>query len=190
MALSPPTIALAIQNADPTLTGINWKLLTMALGIGVYNWTINSVKLQGTTAGVAGTGSVNGKMVVTPASIIVPAGTTSVGLVGIDMAQVALAVGTGVATAFSTSAQYTGASAGVGVGGDFSLVSIAEAAPLTAQLVTGCTAVGFTGIDIAQLMAGFGVGISGLVRTGFGIGAVAGSPSPVPAAGTSLSTVF
>jgi hypothetical protein len=52
------------------------------------------------------------------------------------------------------------------------------------------TANAVAGVNNTTLATGIATGIANLLLTGTGLGGVVGSPSPVAAAGTSVSVVF
>lgn len=170
----------------------NLPRVASAVGRSVPLWLpfLANVTVQGVTVGVAGAGTVNGKLFVSGGAGLVAAALQQAGMVGTSSVGLGLAVGTGVASVLNATAQYTGISAGVGVGADTSKVSFANASSLIAILLPNLQAAGVRGPQGPQLALGLGRGIAQLVQTGFGFGGVVGSPSPVPAVSTSINTVF
>lgn len=170
----------------------NLPKIAKAVGSALPKWIPlpTNVLVQGVTSGVLGGGTVNGKLFVTGGSAIVVAGLAQAGMSGPAASGLGSAVGSGVATAFNTGAQYTGSSPGVGVGSDTSKISLSNAGTLIPLLLGELQGVGVNGPLATQLATGLGTGIAQVVQTGFGFGAVAGSPSPIPAVSTSISTVF
>jgi hypothetical protein len=105
----------------------------------------------------------------------------------------AKAVAVGIATAFSSSGQYTGSSVGVAVGSDVSFVSVSNPGTLIPLMITNMQgSFGGVGTSTSLVAAGLSNGISSLLQTAQGFGAVAGTPTgTAAAAGTSpLSKVF
>lgn len=181
---------LAIANASFPGTK-NMPLIATAVGNAMLSWLpiIINVLNQGVTVGVAGSGSVNGKMFFTPNGATI--GTLqAAGINGINSTGIGTSVENGTAAILNSSAQYTGVSFGVGVGGDVSKISFANSATLIGILIGNLQAAGINGTLAAQLGTGLGNGLATLVATGYGFGGVAGSPSPIPAVGTSISVVF
>jgi hypothetical protein len=170
----------------------NVPKIASAVGKTLPSWLPipTNVLAQGITAGVAGAGAVNGKMFFTGGIGLVIGGLTQAGITGPSAQGLGTAVGGGVSQILNSSAQYAGISAGVGVGGDVSKVSLANPATLIPLLLTNLQATGLNGPQAARLATGLGTGLAQFVQTGFGFGGVTGSPSPVPAIGTSVSLVF
>lgn len=169
----------------------NMPKIAAAVGRSLLQWLPiqANVLIQGVTVGVAGTGTVNGKL------FFVPNGATigtlqAAGITGTNSTGIAISVESGVASTLNAGAQYTGSSLGVGVGSDTCKVSNTNAATLIGILIPNLQAAGITGSSAAQLGTGLGNGLVTLVATGYGFGGVTGSPSPTPATGTSLSLVF
>lgn len=167
--------------------------IASAVGSAIPTWipVPTNVTVQGTTVGVAGAGAVNGKLFfVGQGAALMIAGLNSAGLTGSNGIRLGTAVGNGVWTAFNQLAQYVGTSAGVGVGADVSTIPNANEGTLIPILQSNLAGRLITGINSAQLAQGLARGIADIVKTGVGIGGVTGSPSPVPAVGTSVSLVF
>lgn len=193
MAVTAPAITGAINGiAQATFPGNkHMPLIATAVGTSMQAWlpVIKNVITTGVSIGVAGGGTVNGKM------FFVPSGATigtlqAAGINGINATGIGTSVENGVALILNSSAQYTGAVAGVGVGTDVTKVSLSESGTLIGILIGNLQAVGINGVLASQLGTGLGNGLGTLVQTGYGIGGVVGSPSPVPASGTSTALVF
>lgn len=167
-----PRIATAVGNAVPAWLPIPTNVLT-----------------QGVTAGTVGVGTTNGKMTFV-ASGQLTASFSAAGLTGPSFAGLAVAVETGTASTLNASAQFSGTSAAVGVGTDTTKVTLSNSATLIALMLSSLSSAGVLGPTLSQLGTALGNGISALVQTGFGFGAVAGATGPIPAAGTSISLVF
>jgi hypothetical protein len=149
-----------------------------------------NVTVQGVTAGTAGVGTVNGKILLTGAPNLVSLALQQAGVTGPSSSGVGLSVGAGVLSTFNASAQYSGASAGVGTGSDTSKVSNANSAALIPIILGNLNAQAVAGVSNTTLATGLANGIASLLLTGTGLGGVVGSASPVGAAGTSVSVVF
>jgi len=142
------------------------------------------------TIGVAGVGVVSGTLKFPlPGGPIVANGLRQAGVVGLAAPGTGQAVGSGLGNALNASAQYQGASPGVGSGADTSKVIRANKATLQPLLITNLQGAGINGDTATQLSAGLAIGISNLFLIGVGFGGVSGSASPVPAASTSLSVI-
>lgn len=192
MALSSTLITQSILAAGPDLRGPNWNLVAVAVGAGVFAWALSpsSLALGGVTTGATGSGAVLGKLSVVPAPLPVPVAAAVAGLLGLVAPSVARAVGLGVAAAFNASAQYRGASVGVGSGTDLSKVVVSNGPALVASLAASAASSGLRGVDVGTLCAGLGTGLAALLGTATGVGVVAGPVGPAPGVGTSISGVF
>lgn len=192
MALTPPTITAAIIAAAPDLPGPDFLRIATLLGVSITSWAQlpSNVVVQGVTSGVAGSGAVTGKLFVAPQPVPVNAAFAGASLLGINAQQMARGIGVGVGTAFTSSAQYVGVSAGVGTGSDISKITFANPSTLTAAILAAAPGLGFGGPAMPVFAAAVGTGVSTLLLTGTGTGAVAGPGGPVPAAGTSISKVL
>lgn len=194
MAVSSSAITSAILSVGHSVYPGSQVLprIASAVGKSVPSWLPlpTNVLAQGATAGVAGSGAVNGKLFVLNGAALCVAALQQVGINGPSAQGLGTAVGSGVASALNTSLQYVGNSAGVGVGTDVSKISLSNSAPLISLLLTNLQASQVNGQLAPRLASGLGLGIANLVQTGFGVGAVTGSPSPISAVGTSISTVF
>ena len=177
-----------------TFTGsIVLPRIAAAVGISIPAWipVIANVRVQGTTVGVLGAGAVTGKLMFAGQGAgVMIAALNSAGLTGVNATHLGTAVGNGVWTALNALAQYVGVSPGVGLGTDVSTVLNANEAALLPILQANLAGQAIVGINSAQLAQGLSRGIATIVKTGFGVGAVVGSPSPIPAVSTSISTVF
>lgn len=194
MALSSATISAAILAAgQATFPGSqNLPKIATAVGKSIPQWISvpTNVVNQGVTTGVAGAGSVNGKLFVLNGAALVVAGLNQAGITGQSAQGLGTAVGSGVASVMNASMQYSGISIGVGVGADVSKVTLSNSGTLIGILLANLQAAGVNGQQAAQMASGLGVGIANLVQTGFGTGGVTGVPAPSPAVGTSISVVF
>jgi hypothetical protein len=194
MAVASAAITSAILAAgQATFPGSqNLPRIASAVGKTLPVWLPipTNVLAQGAAVGLAGVGSVNGKMFVLNGAALVVAGLQQAGINGPTSQGVGTAVGSGVASVLNASLQYSGASPGVGVGADTSKVSLSNSATLIALLLTNLQAAQVNGQLAPRFASGIGLGIANLVQTGFGFGGVSGSPSVVPAVSTSVSLVF
>jgi len=192
MALSSSIIAGAILSAGAVMTGPSFPLLCQALGNGIYTWAIvpANLLLTGVATGPQGAGVVTGSLSIAPNPGLISAGLSASGVVGSSSPQLANAVGTGVATAFTSSAQYTGPAVGVGGGADISGVAVANVASLGALLLSSMVgSFGQMGGSTAQVAQGLATGIASLIQTAVGTGVVAGTPtSPTIVTGTTPSS--
>jgi len=194
MALVSAAITSAIITAGQAVFPGSQDLprIASAVGKSVPSWIPlpTNVLVKGSTVGVAGAGSVNGKLFFAGGTALVIAGLQQAGINGQSAAGLGTAVGSGLATVLNSAAQYSGISAGVGVGGDVSKISLSNSATLIGILLANLQASGVNGQMAPRVAQGLGIGIADMVQTGFGFGGVTGSPSPVPATGTSISLVF
>jgi len=193
MAVIPSALTGAIMAAGNAIYpgSLNLPKVATAVGNAVPSWLPipTNVLTQGVTAGTVGVGTANGKMVFLPTGQVVAA-FSAAGLTGPAFTGLATAVETGTASTLNSSAQYSGTSAAVGAGTDATKITLSNPATLIALMLSNLAAVGVLGPIQAQLATALGNGISTLVQTGFGFGAVAGPSGPIPAAGTSVSLVF
>ena len=167
--------------------------IASAVAISMTAWLPipTNVTVQGNTVGVAGAGNVQGKFFfVGQGAPLMIAGLNSAGLTGLNATFLGTAVGNGVWSALNALAQYTGTSAGVGVGADASTIPNANEGTLLPILQANLAGQAILGINSAQLAQGLARGIADIVKTGVGIGGVTGSASIVPATSTSVSVVF
>jgi hypothetical protein len=167
--------------------------IASALAASVTSWIPipANVTVQGTTVGLVGAGTVQGKFFfVGQGAALMIAGLNSAGLTGTSATMLGTAVGNGLWVALNSLAQYTGTSAGVGVGVDASTVPNANAATLLPILQANLAGQTILGQNSAQLAQGLSRGTADIVKTGVGVGGVTGSPSIVAATSTSVSVVF
>lgn len=194
MAVIPSALTGAIMAAGNAIYpgSQNLPKIATAIGNAVPSWLPipTNVVAQGVTAGTVGAGTTSGKMAFVPTGLIVTGAFSAAGLTGLAFSGIATAVETGTASALNASAQYQGTSAAVGAGTDATKISLSNPTTLIALMLSNLAAVGVLGPTQAQLATALGNGISLLVQTGFGFGAVAGASGPSPAAGTSVSLVF
>ena len=193
MAITALAITGAINGiAQATFPGNkHMPLIATAVGNSIQAWLpiIKNVITTGVSIGVAGAGTVNGKM------FFVPSGATigtlqAAGINGVNATGIGSSVENGVASVLNSYAQYTGSVAGVGVGADSTKVSLSDSGTLIGILIGNLQAAGITGVLASQLGTGLGNGLGTLVQTGYGIGGVTGSPSPVGASGVSTALIF
>jgi hypothetical protein len=195
MALTTETISKAILGVAQARFPFSKTMPGVAQGVAnaIMAWISNpiNVQVQGSTAGVAGAGTVAGKMLFpSPGGPIVANGLRTSGVIGVTAAGVGQAIGTGVATALNSSAQYQGTSAGVGTGADVSKVARANKATLQPLLISNLQAARVNGVTVTRLSIGLALGIADLVLTGTGLGGVTGSASAVAATSTSISVIL
>ena len=193
MAVTSAAITTAIIGvSNATFPGSqSMPKIASAVGKSMVVWLplFFNVLAQGVSVGTAGAGSVNGKMFFVPNGGTV-ASLKAAGIKGPNATGLGTSVENGVALVLNASAQYTGFSVGVGVGGDVTKVSFVNSATLIGILIPNLKAAGINGPLTAQLGTGLGNGLATLVNTGFGFGGVAGPPSIIPAVGSSISLVF
>ena len=189
MAISASIITQQIRSASPSLKGTVWLTLTSAIGKAIHPWILSpsNVQLQGVAVGVLGAGSVpTGKVTVAPMIGAMRASFVANGLQGSDGMKMAGGIAKGVANAINASGEYYGVSAGVGNGVDTCKTVMANAKTLESQLKASFVSVGYTGADSLKLAKAISVGVSSILLTGVGTGAVVGSPSPIPSSGTTI----
>ena len=190
MPLTAPNLTAAILSASPDLTGVTWSRIVLGISQGICTWIIvpANFALSGVTTGVVGSGTVTGKLYITPVSLPVAASMSASGMIGQDAAKMAHAVGIGLCTAITSTGAYQGVSAGVGTGSDISRCSVVNGASLILSISAAFQASGVTGVVANRLAAGLGPGIATMLQTGItGTGVSAGPSGPSAAAGTSLS---
>lgn len=192
MPVVGPAITAAIIAAGPELKGPDFIRLAAVVGTATAAWAIvpGNVVLTGVTTGAVGAGQTFGKLTVVPVPLPVNFAMLATGLLGVNGASVGRAVGVGVATALNASAAYQGVAVGVGVGADVSKVTFANPASLIGLITATASSSGMVGPTMPQLSTALGIGISGILLTGFGVGSVTGGAGPAPAVGTSLSRVI
>jgi len=175
------------------LIGPSFFKLAGAVGNGVSGWlaaTYGATIMTGSSIGVVGVGSVVGKVGVFPNPGLVIGALSAAGLVGPSAIKIGIAVGIGVPTALNVGGIYLGTSVGVGFGADVSKVTFANAALLIPMLSASMAASQMVGLNAQKLAIGLGNGISLLVMTGAGVGAVAGPVGPAPGTGVSTSYII
>lgn len=158
------------------------------IALAVSAWVSNplNVQIQGVTSGLAGTGNVLGStLFVTPSGLVL-AELQNAGLTGPTSVGLAQIVESALAQVF-VGASYQGASTGVGSGSDVISNITADAASLVALLQLQQAAADLSGPLSGQTCLGLGRGIAQVVRTCKGAGAVTGTASNIPTAGTSIS---
>ena len=190
MPLTAPNLTSAILSASPDLTGITWSRIVLGISQGVCGWIVLPANLafSGVCTGVVGSGTVTGKLFITPVSLPVSASMTAGGMVGRDAAAMARSVGVGLCTAIGSTGAYQGVAAGVGTGTDVSRVSVSNGSSLVLSLAGAFQAAGITGVLAGRLATGLGPGIAAMLQTGLtGTGACTGPGGPSAAAGTSVS---
>lgn len=194
MAVLSQALTLAIISASQARFpgSINMPKIASAVGKSLPIWLPlpTNVFVQGVSVGVAGAGTVTGKMFVQNGARFCVAGLQQAGVAGVSAQGVGAAVGTGVAAVLNAALEYRGTAPGVGSGFDASKVRAANPATLIPTLTSNMQSVGLNGISAPLVATGLSIGIANLVQTGFGFGGVSGSPSPVPAVSTSISSVF
>lgn len=191
MAVTATQITQQIRGSAPTLKGADWLKLSSAIGKAVQQWLVTptNVGLTGVASGVLGGGAVpTGKVVVMPSIPAMTSSFSSNGLKGVEGLKMAKSIAIGVASAINTSGEYYGSSSSVGIGVDTCKVTKALAKTLQTLLVSNFASKGIKGVDSLKLSKAISVGVSSILLTGVGTGAVAGSPSPIPSAGS--TTLF
>jgi len=197
MALSAALLIGALNGAGQAFMpgSTQFPKIATAVGTAVKKW-ISTVTVQGITAGQAGAGTVQGKMIFVPAQQVL-GGLSSAGFVGPTAPKMGAAVQSAMDGYVSASTQYAGVSAGVATGTDVSKVSkatpgaIAVPGTLAFYIYTSLTAQAVTGPKTPLLAQGLANGIALFVATGTGVGGVVPvTPAPAPAAGTSISAMF
>lgn len=186
MAITSTLITQQIRVSSPTLVGADWLKLSSAIGKAVHQWLIIPVNvgLKGVATGTAGGGAVpTGKVIVAPLIPAVVAAFIAHGLRGSHSLKIAKSVAIGVSAAINLSGEYYGASGTVGIGVDMCKVTKANPKALQGLLMANFAAVNLKGSDSFKLAKAISVGVSSILLTGVGTGAVAGSPSPIPSTG-------
>jgi hypothetical protein len=170
---------------------------SMARGVanGVCQWGINqpaNLALVGIASGTVGVGVINQattKLVVPPNIQAVSSALTGAGMVGPLSTSLAIVTALAISQAFSSSGQYHGVVAGVGVGTDVSKIIVVNATTLIAALMLNLAATGGSGPALTMMAIGLGNGIAAELALGAGAGAVTGIPLPGPGTGPSTSVV-
>lgn len=187
MALTPASITASILAAGPTMTGVNFPVVASAVGNALYSWIVNPANffMSGVTAGTMGAGVVVGNLIIVPNPAIILAGLSSFGVVGTTAPMLAAPIASGIASILSSSGQYTGPSVGVAVGSDNSFSAFSNPTTLASLILF---LIG-TGPTASQVSSGLALGISNMLVTMTGIGAVTGAPVNGPSTGTSPTSV-
>lgn len=189
MALTPVTFTSAFQSAGAGIfTGVQFPSLCVSLGNAFYTWAMipGNVPVTGVSTGLLGVGTVTGTLALAPNPGLVLSVLKASGLNGVTAPQMAQIISGGLSLAMST-AQYSGPSAGVGVGVDSS--SIPAANPFTLATLLAPSFPGPTGPLFSNAVANASVA---LLATTVGVGAVAGTiGATIPVAGpTPASIIF
>jgi len=191
MALTPGSLQGALVGSRGMFNGPAADKLIAGIASGVASWAVGqpgNVALTGVATGTAGTGTIvpaATKIVVTPNPGVITGALAGAGVTGPLAAALATMVAVGVSTAFTSSAQYSGTSAGVGVGQDVSVITVANPGTLTG-LLAGLIG---TGPSAPSIAAGLGSGIATMLLGGTGTGTVTGTPAPAAATGATTSMV-
>jgi len=197
MAVTQPAILASLMAvSQATMPGSQtFPRIAQAVSTAIVKW-LPTVTVNGVTAGTAGAGTVQGKMIFVPAGQI-QGGLASAGFVGPTAPMLATTIQNGINASVGTATQYAGTSAGVSAGTDVSKVSrsspgaIAAPGTLAFHLYISLTGLLVTGLKTAQLAQGIANGIALYVATGTGVGGVVPvTPAPASAAGTSISVMF
>lgn len=193
MALTAPAITGAIIAAQVgTFPGSqSLPKIAQAVGLSLPSWIripTNALSL-GAAVGIAGVGTVQGKMGFVPTGQVILA-LKGAGMNGSMANGVGAAVEAGVAVTLNATAQYAGVSPSVGVGADASKIIVSNPGTLIPILLSNLQASGINGQQATQLSVGLGNGIAALVATGFGFGGVVGVGTGVSGAGATTSVVF
>lgn len=196
MALTPAAIIGALRTAAPDFVGPTSIFLFNAIGVAVYSWAIvpANVTIAGVTTGTPGSGLVTGTLTVPPNPLLAVNVFVAGGVAGPSGVSLARAVGVGIPMAFTTTAQYFGASVGVGIGSDVSKVVAVNPATLVPLLLSNMQANfgGVLGPSAPQTANAISNAVASLLIAGFGAGIVAPTgTAPGSAVGTSpLSAVI
>ena len=190
MPVAPPVVTAAILAAGPALKGPSFVRLAAGIGIGVVSWTAipGNVVYTGVTTGTLGAGAVLGKVVIPPVPLPVVGSLAGAGMLGFTAPQIGTAVGVGIATSYTATATYVGASVGA-IGADVSKITFANPATLIPLLVAGFASQGMVGPTALRMAGALGPGIAGLFMLGAGTGVATGAGSPSFGVGTSISTI-
>ena len=190
MRITPPALTAAITAAGPELKGVDFTALATVVGTAVVTWwqSTSHRSVQGVTSGLIGSGTVSGKIFVSPDPSPMVGAFSAAGLVGPTAPSVARAIGTGLAVTINTSGQYVGVAAGVGVGSDTTVALVPNQPALVGILMTSALP-RFSGFDVLKLATAIASGTAAIMLTGKGTGVVVGGGGPLPAGGTSISWV-
>ena len=185
MALNPPALFGSIMASQASggfpMGGPNFIRLAIGVASGVVQWAVSPayVSLLGAATGVLGAGSVipaASKIIVPPVLQVMQMAFAGAGMLGPLSQSLAIVMTQGVAQGLSATAQYSGVTAGVGVGQDVSKVISTNPGALAGILTQTLTGSMGGGGGLSQLVQGLSVGIAGLLLLGTGTGTVAGAP--------------
>lgn len=184
----PPSLNFNLTSVS--IAGVSAPTLSIAISTGISSWASipSSITLNGLTSGVAGTGAVTGKLTVPANPTFYENAFVSAGLIGLKKSPLCVALSNAISIAFST-AIYTGNSQGVGLGVDTSKVVSANSVSLISILNSTFASNGIGGINAPVLVSAISTGVVSQLMTGFGNGAVLGSPSIAPTVGSSICYV-
>ncbi len=195
MPIEPTALGAAIQAAYIYNSGsIQFPSIATAIGMAVATWVGQgeaSCGVVGVCTGTAGAGTATGKLMVPPGADVAIAAFAALGMKETSAVAIATAIGNGTATYFSSAGMYLGTSAGVGAGVDTAKITIANTATLYAQLqVTLPASLGGSGTLLPTFAQATANAICAVLLKSTPLpGACAGSPSPSPGAGSSISRV-
>ncbi len=167
--------------------GIAFDKMALAIATAMVSWG-PTVTFQGVAVGTAGAGVLavpTTRIVLPPNPSLVIAGLASSGMIGSLSVSLGTVVGLALPSVISKFGQLFGTVVGVGVGADVSKAIVANSAALYAILLPLLG----PGLAAPQKALGLSVGIASLLLTATGLGTVAGSPSIVPASGSSTSVM-
>lgn len=177
--------------------GPSFHTLTNAIGLALPQWLPTGVVLHGLTAGMAGAGTVNGRLIFLGEAATVLTELQAGGVGGPQSSRVARAISLGL-TEVLTGSSYVGISAGVSTGTDISLVATVNTVTLAAILESNhrglCTSMGGLGSVAPGFYLAVARCIGAVIQTGVtvpgaGIVAPSGIAGFLPAAGTSVSAI-
>lgn len=172
--------------------GLGFPEMATGMAQAISVWAVGNpanLALSGVAVGTAGAGTIlptSTKIVVPPNPVALQEGLAVGGITGPLSSSLAVAVTSGVSSAFSADAQYTGGVVGVGSGVDTASVTLANTPALVALLRQFLPGNGPLQGDLAL---GLGTGITNLLLLGTGAGTVIGTATPASAVGTSYSVV-
>ncbi len=177
--------------------GPSFHTLTNAIGLALPQWLPTGVVLHGLTAGMAGAGTVNGRLIFLGEAATVLTELQAGGVGGPQSSRVARAISLGL-TEVLTGSSYVGISAGVSTGTDISLVATVNTVTLASILEpihrSLCTPMGGLGSNAPGFYLALARGISAVLRTGVttpgsGVVSPAGPAGFLPGVGTSVSAI-
>lgn len=188
--LPPATIAAALRTSATFPGGPAFNILCQAIANAIVTWLPAGVGLTGVTTGVIGGGTVTGTLAF--ASTPPPVLAAMSGLAGQNAPALATLLSVGLNSGLA-GLPYAGVSTGVATGTDVSAVTRADPASLATILRTVhaglCAAQGGSGAQSPVFYTAIANGISVVLFTGIGAGAVAptGPVGPSSSVGTSIS---